>query len=69
MQALTMKMEKDIKMNKQEQLTKAINIAAVSHYGQFDRGGKPYILHPLHLMNQTLFDIQLATIAVLHDAI
>ena len=56
-------------MNKQEQLARAIQIATNAHTGQFDKGGKPYILHPLHLMNQLLFDTQLATIAVLHDAI
>lgn len=56
-------------MNEQKQLALAIKIASEVHYGQFDRGKKPYILHPLHLMNQLLFDTQLATIAVLHDVI
>jgi len=56
-------------MNKQEQLETAIGIAVSAHEGQYDKGGKPYILHPLHLMNQLLFDTQLATIAVLHDVI
>lgn len=54
-------------MNKQQQLALAISIAADAHYGQFDKGGKPYILHPLKLMNELLWDLQLATIAVLHD--
>ncbi|UZE97277.1 hypothetical protein [Alkalimarinus alittae] len=57
------------KPNKNKQLEKAIQIAVSAHRGQFDRGGKPYILHPLHLMNQLMFDIELATIAVLHDVI
>lgn len=56
-------------MNSQQQLASAIQIAASVHEKQFDKGGKPYILHPLHLMNQLLFDTQLATIAVLHDVI
>jgi (p)ppGpp synthase/HD superfamily hydrolase len=56
-------------MNKQKQLSIAIMVAAKAHLGQFDKGGKPYILHPLHLMNQLLFDSQLATIAVLHDVV
>ena len=56
-------------MNKQEQLAAAICIAAAAHHGQYDKGGKPYILHPLHLMNQLMFDTQLATIAVLHDVV
>jgi hypothetical protein len=56
-------------MDKNEQLARAIQIASMAHAGQFDKGGKPYILHPLHLMNQCLFDTQLATIAVLHDVV
>jgi len=56
-------------MNIQKQLALAIKIASGVHYGQFDRGKKPYILHPLFLMNQLLFDTQLATIAVLHDVV
>lgn len=56
-------------MNKQKQLAKAIEIATTAHSGQFDKGGKPYILHPLHLMNQLMFDVELATIAVLHDVV
>lgn len=54
-------------MDKQKQLAVAVQTAANAHAGQFDKGGKPYILHPLHLMSQLLFDPQLATIAVLHD--
>jgi (p)ppGpp synthase/HD superfamily hydrolase len=59
-------------MNKQEQLSKAILIATEALDGQFDKGGKPYILHPLHFMKQLkqlMFDVQLATIAVLHDVV
>lgn len=56
-------------MNLQKQLDKAIAIASQTHFGQFDRGGRPYILHPLHLMNQFMFDPELAAIAVLHDVI
>ena len=56
-------------MNLQEQLALGIAIAVKAHKDQFDKGGKPYILHPLHLMNQCLFNTQLATIAVMHDVI
>lgn len=56
-------------LSKTEQLSKAISIAVKAHEGQEDKGGAPYILHPLHLMNQLMFDYQLATIAVLHDVI
>ena len=56
-------------MKNQKQLAKAIEIATTTHSGQFDKGGKPYILHPLHLMTQLMFDVELAIIAVLHDVI
>lgn len=57
------------KLSEQQQLAIAIQIATKAHAGQFDKGGMPYILHPLHLMNQLLADLPLATIAVLHDVI
>jgi len=47
----------------------AIEIAVEAHKGQEDKGGLPYILHPLHLMKQLMFDIELAIIAVLHDVV
>lgn len=56
-------------MNKWEQLNSAISLAGHVHADQYDKGGKPYILHPLHLMNQLMFDPVLAAIAVLHDVI
>lgn len=33
-----------------EDVTAAITIAAQAHYGQKDKSGKPYILHPLEVM-------------------
>ena len=56
-------------MTKQEQLGLAITIAVQAHDGQFDKGGFPYILHPLHLMHRLKYDLQLATIAMLHDVV
>ena len=56
-------------MNYDEQLALGIEVAVLAHKGQYDKAGKPYILHPLHLMNQLMFDKQLATIAVLHDVV
>lgn len=56
-------------LSEQKQLAVAIKIATHAHQSQFDKAGKPYILHPLYLMFQLMFDIQLATIAVLHDVI
>lgn len=49
-------------------LEKAIQIATAAHEGQTDKGGKPYILHPLRVMMQ--MDSEAAMIvAVLHDVI
>ena len=51
-------------------LSKAILIATLAHEGQFDKGGNPYILHPLtvlHKLKSTNEDEQVA--AVLHDVI
>ena len=55
--------------NKQMQLGLAIGLATAAHHRVFDKGGKPYILHPLHLMSQLMFDPELATIAILHDVV
>lgn len=56
-------------MSEHEMLGAAIIVAAQAHMGQLDKGGKPYILHPLHLMNQLMYDPELAQIAVMHDII
>ena len=56
-------------MKLQNQLGLAIKLATDTHHGQTDKQGMPYILHPLHLMHQLMFDTELATIAVLHDAV
>lgn len=49
-------------------MEKAITIAADAHRAQFDKGGAPYILHPLRLMLQmdTLSEM---IVAVLHDVV
>lgn len=62
-------MEREMTYDKYNMLDKAILIATLTHTGQFDKGGKPYILHPLYLMSQLMYDTELATIAVLHDVI
>jgi (p)ppGpp synthase/HD superfamily hydrolase len=51
-------------------VSKAIEVAANLHAGQVDKGGKPYILHCLHVMNDVdIDDPELAVIAVLHDVV
>lgn len=47
-------------------LEKAIALAATQHAGQLDKGGQPYILHPLRLILQ-FSNPTLQIIAVLHD--
>ncbi len=47
---------------------RAVAIAASAHVGQFDQGGRPYILHPLRLMARATTDEE-RTVAVLHDVL
>lgn len=56
-------------MNEQTQLSEAIILSANAHRGQFDKDGYPYILHPLRLMEKLIFDLELATIAILSSSI
>lgn len=49
-------------------LEKAIGIALEAHAGHKDRAGRPYILHPLHLMMQMETEEEMIT-AVLHDVV
>ena len=46
----------------------AINIAIRAHRAQVDKGGNPYILHPLRVM-QRMHDETSRIVAVLHDVI
>lgn len=51
-------------------LDKAIHLATNAHHGQFDKGGKPYILHPLRVMSfLKTDDEELQCIALLHDVV
>ncbi|MDK4703851.1 GTP pyrophosphokinase [Rhizobium sp. CNPSo 4062] len=47
-------------------LSKAIQLAAYWHKGQVDKGGAPYILHPLRVM-LAMEDPTDKIVAVLHD--
>ena len=49
-------------------LERAIAIAAEAHAGQLDKGGNPYILHPLRVMLR-LGDPDARIVAVLHDVV
>jgi (p)ppGpp synthase/HD superfamily hydrolase len=49
-------------------LERAIQIAAEAHAGQKDKGGAPYILHPLRVMLAVEGD-EARQVAVLHDVL
>lgn len=57
-------------MKKGELLGKVLVLATNAHAGQFDRGGRPYILHPLKVMHYLKSDDEeLQCMALLHDVI
>ena len=57
-------------MRKGEMLDKALLIATNAHHGQFDKGGAPYILHPLKVMHYLKSsDEELQCMALLHDVV
>jgi (p)ppGpp synthase/HD superfamily hydrolase len=57
-------------MIKGEMLSKMISLATERHAGQYDKGGRPYILHPLTVMHRLRTDDEeLQCIAVGHDLI
>ncbi|QXI04005.1 HD domain-containing protein [Pseudomonas tensinigenes] len=49
-------------------LERAIAIAATAHAGQVDKGGAPYILHPLKVMLR-MTSLEERIVAVLHDVV
>lgn len=57
-------------MKKGEMLAKMLVIATNAHADQFDKGGNPYILHPLKVMHYLkTTDEELQAIALGHDVI
>ena len=49
-------------------IKKACNLIFEAHKGQLDKGGYPYVMHPIHLAEQ--MDDELSTIvALLHDVV
>lgn len=57
-------------LNPAQELALAIKIAAEGHLNQKDKGGNPYILHPLKVMHYLKSDdFQLMAIAALHDVV
>jgi (p)ppGpp synthase/HD superfamily hydrolase len=63
-------MKKENFMKKGEMLGKMIVLVTNAHAGQYDRGGNPYILHPLKVMHYLKTDDEeLQCIALGHDVI
>lgn len=57
-------------MTKGAMLDKMIVLATTAHAGQFDKGGRPYILHPLRVMSFLKSDDEeLQCIAIGHDVV
>ncbi len=54
--------------NKVATIEDAIAIAALAHKGQRDKGGAPYILHPLRMMMRMKSEAEMM-VAVLHDVV
>lgn len=54
----------------QTMLARAIEIASAAHVGQIDKQGKPYILHPLWVMNKVRhLGVGFMIVAILHDLV
>lgn len=57
-------------MKRGEMLNRMLVLATTRHAGQFDRGGNPYILHPLKVMYYLKSDDEeLQCIALAHDLV
>ena len=57
-------------MKKGEMLDKMLLLATNAHHGQFDKGGNPYILHPLKVMHYLKTDDEeLMCMALGHDVV
>jgi (p)ppGpp synthase/HD superfamily hydrolase len=54
--------------DKKMTLGQAIRIAEQAHHGQYDWYGKPFICHPIHVM-ENIHGEELKIIAVLHDVV
>ena len=55
-------------MSTKPTLKDAIDLATQHHEGQFDKGGKPYIGHPMRVMEKMMLK-DFKIVAVLHDIV
>jgi (p)ppGpp synthase/HD superfamily hydrolase len=51
-----------------DQVKRAMDLAYRAHLGQTDKGGAPYIFHPIHLAEQMDTETEI-TAALLHDVV
>lgn len=49
-------------------IEEALEIALRGHRGQVDKGGQPYILHPIYVMNRMITEEE-KVVALLHDVL
>ena len=56
------------KLNKEQQLQQAIELAKKYHEGQVDKAGKPYFLHP-QTVASLVDDLDAKIVAYMHDLI
>ena len=56
------------KLQSTEQIRLALQICHEAHLGQTDKGGTPYIFHPIHLAEQMETEDEICT-ALLHDVL
>ena len=57
-------------MTKGTMLAQMLHLTTTAHHGQYDRGGNPYILHPLKVMHYLKSnDEELMCMALGHDVI
>jgi len=56
-------------MNNKTLLRKATDLAIIAHNNQVDKAGKPYILHPLRVMQACIPDYKAMIVAILHDVL
>lgn len=60
--------KEQMKLTPNQQLALAISLAAEGHIDQVDKGGKPYILHPIKVMHYLKTeDMELMAIGIMHD--
>lgn len=55
-------------MLREDKLAHAVSVACACHFGQRDKGGSAYILHPLRVMMQ-MENEQAMIVAALHDTV